>query len=254
MSTLAGVALPLAGPSLRRQRGSSIPQLDRSTVVVGGWNEDGLTGFTEAASDVVPFAVAARQSAGTIIGGLVIIVVLVVLVAFAARAVLRKLRSLPKAASPDERALWTATNSLDQARVRFKKELKEAEAAVSSARRRYVTAVSAAEKRVAKARTLPCLGRAGRIKVYEDRIVTSEGVHPMDEQVKAVVEAAGVIAVTRRHTLTRFALLGPFSLFTPKATTHDNRELIFWSSIRSGPRWSSSSQTPAWPRGRYAPR
>src|ERR1017187_2608619 len=100
-------------------------------------------------------------------GGLVIVLVLVVLVVFAARTVLRKLRSRP-AATPDEQALWTATSSLDQACGMFKKRLKEAQAAVSSAQRKYVTAVSAAEKRVAKARTLPCLGRAGRIKVYED--------------------------------------------------------------------------------------
>jgi hypothetical protein len=58
----------------------------------------------------------------------------------------------------------------------------------------------------------------------------------MDEQVRAVVDAAGVIAVTRRHTLTRFALLGPFSLFTPKATTHDNRELYF---LVEHPQWAS---------------
>src|ERR1017187_5832799 len=47
-------------------------------------------------------------------GGLVIVLVLVVLVVFAARTVLRKLRSRP-AATPDEQAVWTATSSLDQA-------------------------------------------------------------------------------------------------------------------------------------------
>ena len=193
-------------------------------------------GFAQAVSAVTPFAAAEKQSVGATIGGLVLLLGLVALVIFGARMALRKLRSGRALASPDEQALAAATNSLDQACRTFKTHVADASAAVSSAQRKYATAVSAAEKRAANARTLPCLGRAGRIKVYEDRVVTPEGVHPMDEQVRAVVDAAGVIAVTRRHTLTRFALLGPFSLFTPKATTHDNRELYF---LVEHPQWAS---------------
>jgi hypothetical protein len=185
---------------------------------------------------VTPFAAVQKPSVAATIGGLVLLLGLVALVVFGARVALRKLRSGRTPASPDEQALAAATNSLDQACRTFKKNVADASAAVSSAQRKYATAVSAAEKRAANARALPCLGRAGRIKVYADRIVTPEGVRPMDEHVKAVVDAAGVIAVTRRHTLTRFALLGPLSLFTPKATTHDNRELYF---LVEHPQWAS---------------
>ena len=194
----------------------------------------GSAGFAQAVSAVTPFAAVQKQSVGATIGGLVLLLGLVALAIFGARITVRKLRSGRAPASPDEQALAAATNSLDHACGTFKKNLKVARAAVFSAQRKYVTAVSAAEKRAPNARVLPCLGRAGRIKVYADRIVTPEGVHPMDEQVRAVVDAVGVIAVTRRHTVTRLALLGPFSLFTPKATTHDNRELYF---LVEHPQW-----------------
>ena len=73
----------------------------------------------------------------------------------------------------------------------------------------------------------------------------------MDEQVRAVVDAVGVIAVTRRHTVTRLALLGPFSLFTPKATTHDNRELYF---LVEHPQWITPEQAAPFRPAPYADR
>jgi hypothetical protein len=54
--------------------------------------------------------------------------------------------------------------------------------------------------------------------------------------VKFTVDTAGNMMVTRRHTLTRFALIGVFSVFTPKATEHDNRELYF---LAEHPDWAS---------------
>jgi hypothetical protein len=60
--------------------------------------------------------------------------------------------------------------------------------------------------------------------------------------VRAVVDSPGNLSRTRRHTLTRFAMLGPFAAFAPKATKHDDRELFL---LVEAPDWAEMVQCPA---------
>jgi hypothetical protein len=96
--------------------------------------------------------------------------------------------------------------------------------------------VGNAEKQLRAASTVPLIADAGNIRIYEDRVQAPNGTHPLDETAKFTVDTAGNMMVTRRHTLTRFALLGVFSVFTPKATKHDHRELYF---LAEHPEWAA---------------
>jgi hypothetical protein len=73
------------------------------------------------------------------------------------------------------------------------------------------------------------------VVLFDDRLSINGKTFMLDTGVSAIADSAGAIAVSRRHTLTRFALIGPFSLFTPKKTTHDNRELYL---LAEGPDWA----------------
>jgi hypothetical protein len=73
------------------------------------------------------------------------------------------------------------------------------------------------------------------ITAFEDHIVVRQNTYPLDRSVKATVDSAGNLVTTHRHTLTRAAVLGPLSVFAPKATTHDYRELFF---LVDGPTWA----------------
>jgi hypothetical protein len=172
-------------------------------------------------------ATAARHtpSAGSIIAGLVMLAGLAALALAGLRKGAWTLRFALAPRSIEEEALAADIHALNHVRREFRQGLKEAQAAVTAARRSYRRTESAAAKHLEKAGTPAYLGRAGPIKVFDDRIVTPQGVRAMDERVHAVVDSAGAIAVTRRYTLTRFALLGPLSTFAPKATEHDTREL-----------------------------
>lgn len=216
-------------------------------------------------------AVAQKSSPGSVVAGLVMMALLIWLVVWGVRKLMRtgslrgalsiakkagswmpavwaarkvmqtgRLRRAPL--SPEDQALASATEALDQSRRAVAQSLRQVQSELDTARRHHAKAVSAAEKRLKHVQQAPCLGRVGKVKVYEDRIETPEGVRRLDEQVHAVVESAGVIAVTRRHTLTRFALIGVFSLFTPKATTHDNRELYL---LVEHPQWASLTKLDA---------
>ena len=69
---------------------------------------------------------------------------------------------------------------------------------------------------------LTCTGAS----LHEGYVVTGDGTYYIGPSTKATVDTAGNIAVTRRATLTRFALLGfgPALLFQKKQV-HDAREL-----------------------------
>lgn len=138
-----------------------------------------------------------------------------------------------------QRRVADASEALISDRRDYQRRVKESATAIRASEKKFERRLKAARAQLSQAEKTPMLGYAGQIKVYEDRILTPEGVHPMDEHVQATVDTAGNIAVTRRHTLTRFALLGPVSLFTPKATKHDDRELYF---LIEHPQWASMAK------------
>jgi hypothetical protein len=80
-------------------------------------------------------------------------------------------------------------------------------------------------------------GQLEKVTLYDDAIKTPEGRRKLTSDVQARVDTAGNLMVTRRHTLTRFALLGPFSVFTPKSVKHGDNELYLliesqtWASV-----------------------
>lgn len=78
-------------------------------------------------------------------------------------------------------------------------------------------------------------GVFGPVKLYDDRITVNGKTQSLSSEVQATVDTAGNLSTTRRHTLTRFALLGPLSLFAPKKTKHDDRELFL---LVEGPDWA----------------
>lgn len=96
--------------------------------------------------------------------------------------------------------------------------------------------VKEAANALRKAQEIPRIAKVGSVKVFEDRVETPDGRHLLDDQTAFTVESAGNMSATRRHTLTRAAVLGPFSVFTPKATKHDDRELYF---VVEHPEWAS---------------
>ena len=141
-----------------------------------------------------------------------------------------------EAADPAEAAVDQAISDLAIRRKDYQQRIKERVKALTQARKKGAKSVKAAERGLNTARTIPLIAHAGKIRVFEDRVETPEGTHPLDAQVNATVDSAGNMMVTRRHTLTRFALIGVFSVFTPKATKHDNRELYF---LIEHPEWAS---------------
>jgi hypothetical protein len=147
-----------------------------------------------------------------------------------------KIRVGGEPADPAEAAVKDAINDLAVRRKDFERRVKDRLKALTQTKKEGAKSVKGAERNLQQAQTVPLVAHAGKIRVYEDHVVTPEGTHPLDAQVQATVETAGNLMVTRRHTLTRFALIGVFSVFTPKATKHDNRELYF---LIEHPEWAS---------------
>ena len=141
---------------------------------------------------------------------------------------------------PHEAAQHTAVRDAIKERATeakaFRRRVGQAQTALTIAKKAHENLVTSARKQLDQVSKVPLIARAGAIQVFEDRVHTPEGLHPLDEHVRAAVDTAGNMAFTRRHTLTRFALLGPFSIFTPKATKHDDRELYF---LIEHPEWAS---------------
>jgi hypothetical protein len=173
-----------------------------------------------------------------IIGGVVAIIVMALIVLSTRGKI--SLGASRKPSDPEEAARQTAVRDaisrLTGERNAYRHRVSEAEKALKSAEKTHKKLVKGATKQLEQVSAVPLISHAGAIRVFEDRVHTPEGVHPLDENVTALVDTAGNMAVTRRHTVTRFALLGPLSLFTPKATKHDDRELYF---LIEHPQWAS---------------
>jgi hypothetical protein len=147
-----------------------------------------------------------------------------------------KIRFGGEAPDPAEAAVNQAITDLTIRRKDYEQRIKDRVKALTQTKKSGAKSVKEAERNLKTARTIPLIAHAGKIRVYEDHVETPEGSHPLEDQVKATVDSAGNMMVTRRHTLTRFALIGVFSVFTPKATKHDNRELYF---LIEHPEWAS---------------
>jgi hypothetical protein len=80
------------------------------------------------------------------------------------------------------------------------------------------------------------------VTVFDDRVELNGREYLLTPDVRAVADSAGNLSRTRRHTLTRFALLGPLSVFTPKAKKHDDRELFL---LVEAPDWAEVVECPA---------
>jgi hypothetical protein len=178
----------------------------------------------------------ARTSIGPTLGGIGLLGLIVLLALVGTRLLLVRLRARKEPLPPEQVAVAAATDELRAVHKSFRTRLSEAQKTLKTEERGQSKTVKAAEKKLKAVQTPPYLGHAGGIKIYEDRVLTPEGVHPMDERIQAVVDTAGNMSVTRRHTLTRFALIGVFSIFTPKSTKHDTRELYF---LVEHPEWAS---------------
>lgn len=129
-----------------------------------------------------------------------------------------------------------ATARLRVAIDAFQGKIKERAKGVKAAEKEGRRLISSADKALASASRHALVAYAGKIRVFEHEVQTPQGTRPLDEQVKFSVESAGNMSVTRRLTLTRAAMLGPWSIFAPKATRHDVRELYF---IAEHPEWSA---------------
>lgn len=112
----------------------------------------------------------------------------------------------------------------------WKRDLKEARSTFAKAQKRYESNVkerSKAAKKAADRQLVAALPWKG-LMVFDDHLSVGRSKHLLTPTTDAVVDSAGNISVTRRHTLTRFALIGPLSLFTPKKTDHDKRQLVLY--------------------------
>jgi Short C-terminal domain len=95
------------------------------------------------------------------------------------------------------------------------------------------------------------IGFVGHILVWSDRVVVKNDhggatIYPVDEHLRATMETAGSITVTKHPTLTRMAAgaLLPGSALIPgfafqKKQTHDSRELYF---VIEHPEWAAMAQ------------
>lgn len=136
---------------------------------------------------------------GQVVGILLFIGIPIALVVLTVRAVVkrRKWRRLSPAEQAHQVALKQATREVKQAEREYKKGVKAAEKALSEAKEiGYRKLGSFADKQ----------GR--KVEGFEHRVVTPNGTFTVDPELKATVDTAGNLAVTRRATLTRIAAGG----------------------------------------------
>lgn len=151
---------------------------------------------------------------------------------------LGRARSEGEQALADSRdRLKQATGALEDATKERRKQIEAAQKQLSRTQDEYRKRVKKAEQTVTDAGKSRKVGGGafGPVKLYDDRITVNGKTHRLTADVQATVDTAGNLSMTRRHTLTRFALLGPLSLFTPKKTKHDDRELYL---LIEGPQWA----------------
>ncbi len=151
---------------------------------------------------------------------------------------------LGRARDEAEQALADSRDGLKEATGRLEDAVKERRKGVETSEKQLSRAQEEYRKRVAKAeQAVTEAGQArkvgggffGPVKVFDDRVTVNGKTFTLTPEVQATVDTAGNLSSTRRHTVTRFALLGPLSLFTPKKTKHDDRELFL---LVEGPDWA----------------
>jgi ribosomal protein L7/L12 len=118
--------------------------------------------------------------------------------------------ALENAATEREKRIDLGLKVLKQANAKYKEEATRASRALADAAKPVKVAG----------------GWMSPVTVFDDRIKANGKTLMLRADVEATVDTAGNLSRTRRYTLTRFALLGPFSVFTPKGTKHDDRELF----------------------------
>ena len=119
-------------------------------------------------------------------------------------------KALENAATERQRQVDVGLKVLKQANAKYKDEATRASRALADAAKPVKVAG----------------GWMSPVTVFDDRINANGKTLMLRADVEATVDTAGNLSRTRRYTLTRFALLGPFSVFTPKGTKHDDRELF----------------------------
>jgi hypothetical protein len=145
--------------------------------------------------------------------------------------------------SPEASGVSDADQSIKQAIEVLQVSLGERQRNLKEVSKRLATTTSEMTDRVQKAsKTVESAKQAARlsnrsssIKVYEDSIVANKNWHLLTSDVEVTLDTAGNISHTRRHTITRFAALGPLSVFTPKNIKSDDRELFI---LLEGPTWA----------------
>jgi hypothetical protein len=134
-------------------------------------------------------------------------------------------------------ALKRAAGQLEEAINRRREDVNDARKQLQRAHDLYTRRVGELTKALEKTSESRKLagGFLGPVKLFDDRIVANGRTWPLTPELTATVDTAGNLSRTRRHTLTRFALLGPLSLFAPKGTKHDDRELFL---LLEAPDWA----------------
>lgn len=129
-----------------------------------------------------------------------------------------------------------ASDTLDQRVKSWKAVVGDQRKALETAHSRYTKSVKAANRQVKIAdKPKKLAGSFMPVSVFETHLEI-EGKHfELQPGIHATVDSAGNISRTRRLTLTRTAMFGVGTLFMPKATKHDDRELYL---LVEAPEWA----------------
>jgi hypothetical protein len=129
-----------------------------------------------------------------------------------------------------------ASGALEETLADWRRNLQDAEKRFDEAKKRREKRLGPFRKKVEQAKTKRVIASIWpTVKLFEDSITVKGKSHALNAQVEATVDTAGNLSHTRRHTLTRFALIGAFSVFTPRDTKHDDRELFI---LIEAPDWA----------------
>lgn len=120
-----------------------------------------------------------------------------------------------------------AADALDQRVRAWKVTVGNQRKTLESAHSRYLKQVKTAAKQLKTARKPKRLVGSAftKVSVFETHLIINGKRFELQSGIQATVDSAGNISRTRRFTLTRTAAFGLGTLFMPKATKHDDREL-----------------------------
>lgn len=125
--------------------------------------------------------------------------------------------------------------------------LRAARKQLGAAEREHNAGVRGIERQISTTQKAAKLDNVGGHVLYDDRIQTPEGTHPLGPAVTAMVDTAGNLATKSRSTLTRMGVgtlvAGPFGLVAgavaKKSSKVDTRELYL---LVDGGDWASMAQ------------